>query len=358
MAKAADPVGRKKAEARLSELHARNTLEGIRDRIHAEIDRRARINAYEICIKDTETRTITKVSTELTKKHVTDTLTSAFDAELKRLGFTVPELAIRPVGGQKGVLYHQVQLKHSTRAELAKVVSDGESRCIALAAFMAELQSADSGSAIVFDDPVSSLDHRWRAAVSKRLVEEAAARQVIVFTHEMVFLAALLQEAERQGISCVPQTIRRGSDSFAGHVEDGLPWTGMSTQKRIGALKNEAQRLEKLLKERGQKDYEAGATRLYADLRRTWERAIEEVLLNEVVLRFRQGIETNRLKKIADICADDLAKVEAGMTKSSKWEGGHDQALAVNEPLPSPGELKADIEQLEQWVAVVRKRRQ
>lgn len=357
MAKAADPAGRRKAEARLSELQGRRTLEGVRDRIHAEIDRRARINAYEICIKDTETRAITKLSTELTKKHVTDTLTSAFDAELKRLGFTAPELAIRPVGGQKGVLYHQVQLKHSTRAELPKVVSDGESRCIALAAFLAELQSAESGSAIVFDDPVSSLDHRWRAAVSKRLVEEAATRQVIVFTHEMVFLAALLQEADRQEISCIPQTIRRGSDSLAGHVEEGLPWTGMSTQKRIGALKNEPQRLEKMLKEHGQKDYEAGATRFYADLRRTWERAIEEVLLNDAVMRFRPGIETNRLKKIGDVCADDLDKIEAGMTKSSKWEGGHDQALAVNEPLPPPAELKADIDQLEQWVATVRKRR-
>jgi hypothetical protein len=358
MAKAADPAGRRKAEARLAELQARQTLEGVRDKIHAEIDRRARINAYEICIKDTETRAITKVSTELTKKYVTDTLTTAFDVELKRLGFTTPELAIRPVGGQKGVLYHQVQLKHSTRAELPKVVSDGESRCIALAAFMAELKSAESGSAIVFDDPVSSLDHRWRVAVSKRLVEESATRQVIVFTHEMVFLAALLQEADRQDISCVPQTIRRGSDSLAGHVEEGLPWTGMSTQKRIGALKNEPQRLEKVLKERGQKDYEAGATRFYADLRRTWERAIEEVLLNDAVMRFRQGIETNRLKKIGDVCSDDLDKIEAGMTKSSKWEGGHDQALAVNEPLPAPAELKADFELLEQWVAAVKKRRQ
>jgi len=63
------------------------------------------------------------------------------------------------------------------------------------------------------------------------------------------------------------------------------------------------------------------------------------------------------LKKIGDITAEDLKTIDTGMTKSSKWEGGNDQALAVNEPLPAPSEVKADIEALESWVAAVRKRR-
>jgi len=357
MAKAGDAAGLKRSEARHAELAARSILVELRPQIHAEIDRRARINAYELCVKDTDTRAATKLSTDLTKKYVTDALTAAFDEELKRLGFTTLELELRPAGAQKGVLYHQVFLKHATKAELPKVVSEGEGRCIALAAFLAEVRGATHASAIVFDDPVSSLDHRWRANVSRRLVEESKTRQVIVFTHEMVFLAALLQEAERQAVAYSAQTISRGSDAFSGHVEQGLPWTGLPTQKRINALKQECQRAEKLCREQGQKVYEPVATRLYADLRRTWERAVEEVLLNEVVLRFRQGIETNRLKKIGDITADDLKTVEAGMTKCSKWEGGHDQALAANEPLPSPAEVAKDIELLETWVAAVRRRR-
>jgi hypothetical protein len=81
------------------------------------------------------------------------------------------------------------------------------------------------------------------------------------------------------------------------------------------------------------------------------------VLLNDAVLRFRQSIETNRLKKIGDITADDLKTIEAGMTKSSNWEGGHDHALAANEPPPEPAELEKDIELLENWVADVHQRR-
>jgi hypothetical protein len=357
MAKAADPAGLKRSEGRHAELAARNALAGLRPQLHAEIDRRARLNAYETCIKDTDTRAATKLSTELTKKYVTDALTSAFGDELQRLGFKTLDLELRPAGGQKGVLYHQVFLKHATKAQLSKVVSEGESRCIALAAFLAEVRSAAHASAIVFDDPVSSLDHRWRTNVSSRLVEESKQRQVIVFTHEMVFLAALLHEAERQELAYATQMICRGPDSLAGHVENDLPWTGLPTKKRIAALKQDRQAADKVFRLQGQKAYEPLATRIYANLRKTWERAVEEVLLNDAVLRFRQSIETNRLKKIGDITPDDLKTIETGMTKSSKWEGGHDHALAANEPVPEPAEVEKDIEFLESWVAAVHQRR-
>lgn len=101
-----------------------------------------------------------------------NTLTAAFLDELKKLGFAALELELRPVAAQKGVLYHQVQLRHATKAELPKVVSEGEGRCVALAAFLAEIGRAEHASAIVFDDPVSSLAHRCRANVARRLVEK------------------------------------------------------------------------------------------------------------------------------------------------------------------------------------------
>lgn len=355
-AQAADPVARARSEVRLAELADRRALAKSIDQVHAEIDRRARINAYDQCIKDADTRGLTKLSGELTKKYVTDALTTAFDAELKRLGFTSLELELKPAGAQRGQLLHKLQLKHATKADLPKVVSEGESRCIALAAFMAELEGGGSTSAIIFDDPVSSLDHNWRGSVARRLVEAGRNRQVIVFTHELVFLHALLQEAERVGVPTEPRTLSRDRD-YAGRVADGLPFNGLSTKKRIGVLRDRWVRAEKAFRTLGQDEYDPQATRLYADLRRTWERAIEEVLLNQVVLRFRPGVETQRLKKIGDIRQADLDAIDQGMTKCSKWEGGHDQPLATNEHPPAPGELEQDIDQLEAWVSAVETRR-
>lgn len=353
---AADPAARAKSEARLAELASRKALGAALDDVHAEIDRKARINAYDQCVKDTDTRALSKLGAELTKKYVTDALTAAFDDELKRLGFDSLELELKPAGAQRGQLLHKLQLKHATKAELPKVVSEGESRCIALAAFMAELEGGGSNSAIVFDDPVSSLDHRWRTNVARRLVDAARTRQVVVFTHELAFLSALLQQADEQGVNADTRTLKRDR-THAGRVETGLPWHGLNTKKRIGAMRQSWVVAEKQFRTVGRGPYDPLATRLYADLRTTWERAVEEVLLNQVIVRFRQSIETNRLKKVGDITQDDLDAVDRGMTKSSKWMGGHDQALALNEPPPEPDELKRDIDALENWVNVVEKRR-
>lgn len=56
---------------------------------------------------------------------------------------------------------------------------------------------------IVFDDPVSSLDHRRRERVAKRLAAEAVQRQVIIFTHDIYFLCLLEEEAKRVGAAVV-----------------------------------------------------------------------------------------------------------------------------------------------------------
>lgn len=347
--KAADPAARQIAERRLAELQAKKALSDIRPTIDAEVERLARINAYERCCRDADTRPITVLSTELTKRHVTSVLTGAFEEELKKLGFKHPQLELRAVGGARGVLYHQVQLKHVTRAELPTVVSEGEARCVSLAAFFAELRTAGDMSGIVFDDPVSSLDNRWRTAVAERLASEAAQRQVVVFTHDLVFLFALIQAAERMAQPYQTQWLHR-VNAGTGHVEDELPWAASNTQRRIGWLKNAWQEAEKVHRTQGAAAYEPLAARLYARLRQTWERAVEEVLINGAVERFKPGIETKRLARLCLIKPDDIKTIEDGMTKTSRWEGGHDHAAAAGEPFPEPEAVKKDIDTLEGWV--------
>lgn len=354
--KAANPEERRRQEKRHAELHARSILASIEEDVYAEITRLARINAYERCTRDTRTARLTRLSTELTKTYVTGVLTAGFSEELGSIGFDTIELELGPAGGSRGNLYHQVRLKHTTRAQLPRVVSEGEARCIALAAFMAEIRSAGHTSAIVFDDPVSSLDQRWRARVAGRLVEEAKSRQVIVFTHELVFLAALTQAAQNADVPCHTQSVWRRPDT-AGHVDTDLPFAVTTTKNRIGWLKNEWQRADKIYRVEGQQAYDPVATRIYARLRQAWERAIEEILLNGVVVRFRPSVETQRLRQLKEIQSADLDAIEHGMTKCSRWEGGHDTAIAAYEPVPAPDELAKDIDHLEQWVKSLKTRR-
>ena len=84
----------------------------------------------------------------------------------------------------------------------------------------------------------------------------------------------------------------------------------------------------------------------YRKLRPAWERGVEEVLLRQVVLRFRKGVETQRLCELV-VDDDDYRQVESGMARCS--DHAHDKAPEGGIALPEPEELLEDIELLESW---------
>ncbi len=353
-AKVPDKLAGLKSER--DELAAQSKLNARKNDVLGEIARLKKLNALNQCIGDVDTYSISRTSTELTKAYVTKALCDRFKDELGRLGLNNLQVQLAPAGSERGVMYHRVEFKSKKSVNVAEVVSEGEYRCIALAGFLAELATAPIKSALVFDHPVSSLDHIWREAVAHRLVEEAKERQVIVFTHDMVFLLLLVEQCETANIQPTQAHLLRTS-SGTGEAQDGPPWLAAKVKDRVGVLKTKFQQAEKLSKEADPAMYEAFACDLYGRLRETWERSVEELLLNDSVRRFRRSIETNRLKKLSDIKSEDIEFVEAAMTKCSKYLRGHDKAVAINEPMPAPAELKADIENLENWVSAMRKRR-
>jgi energy-coupling factor transporter ATP-binding protein EcfA2 len=338
----------------IEELRARKLLAKHEATVLSEIERRKKYAAYALCIDETKTQAITQKSTSVTKTAVSERLKESFRDELKVLSFNHVEVELKEVGGADGVMYHRLVLTRAPSVELPKVASEGEQRCLSVAAFFAELSTADSPSAIVFDDPVSSLDYRWREKIAERLVTEAKRRQVIVFTHDIVFLLRLIEKAEEGKVQLLNQHVRRLSTG-AGICSEELPWVALSTRKKIGYLKKEWQGADKLFRQGNQDAYEKEAKYLYGLLREAWERALEEVLLEGIVERFRPSVETKRIASLADIKPEDCQVVETGMTKSSRWL--HDQAAAARAPVPEPAELKSDIDELEKWVGDLRNRR-
>jgi energy-coupling factor transporter ATP-binding protein EcfA2 len=345
---------RKRMTAEAQELRARKVLGKHEQSVLDDIERKKKYAAYGLCINDTKTQTITQKSTAVTRAAVTQKLKQSFQDELVNLGFCDVEVELREAGGAEGVLYHKLFLTRAPGVDLPKVVSEGEQRCLSIAAFFAELSSADDLSGIVFDDPVSSLDYKWREGVARRLVLEAKSRQVIVFTHDVVFLLLLKQFAKELCIEQLDQHVQHLPKGTGVCIEE-LPWVAMPIKKKIGHLKSQWQVIDKLFRDGHQAPYEKEAQFLYGLLRASWERALEEVLLEGIVERFRPGVQTQQIMKIADITADDCRVLDAAMTKCSQWL--HDQAAAARAPVPGPGDLKADIEALEGWVAAIRRRR-
>jgi energy-coupling factor transporter ATP-binding protein EcfA2 len=143
-------------------------------------------------------------------------------------------------GGQYGSPQYQIRLLAKPDARVAEVLSEGEQTCVAIAAFLAELATAPHTSALVFDDPITSLDHKWRHKVAERLVTEAAVRQVIVFTHDLIFLNDI-EDAARHTV-CETRHIRR-SATTVGMVNADLPWDGMKIAERVDNLEKRARAL-------------------------------------------------------------------------------------------------------------------
>lgn len=105
--------------------------------------------------------------------------------------------------------------------------------------FLTELATAGHTSCLVFDDPVSSLDHRWRRKVAERLIEEAGIRQIIVFTHDLVFLNDL-QTLSRQRSIPIKEISLTQTIAGAGVVHEGLPWAGQKIPERLDNLEKDA----------------------------------------------------------------------------------------------------------------------
>jgi len=347
---------RKRMSAELRELEAWVTVGKHEKTLLDEIERKKKFAAYTQCLEETKPTAITQKGSAVTKTVVTQRLKTSFKDELRNLGFSQVEVELTEAGGAEGVFYHRLTLTRAPGVELPKIVSEGEQRCLSIAAFFAELSTADDPSGIVFDDPVSSLDFAWRSGVARRLVKESKTRQVIVFTHDIVFLLALKQFSDDQGITALNQHVRR-LPKGAGVCVDKLPWAAQSVKERIGHLKNEWQSVDKLQREGHQDTYEKEAKDLYGLLREAWERGLEEVLLGRIVERFRPGIQTQHIATIADISVDDCKAVETAMAKCSAWLRGHDQAAAARTPIPDAAELKADIDAFESWVKAIQKRR-
>lgn len=254
-----------KEATELKELEARSALKEHLDAVLSEIERKSKLSAYFQCVEETVTTQITRKSTELTKRLVTEKLRDGFQEELKQLKFSHLAIEIKAAGGAKGALFHRLVFSNAPKADVHGVLSEGESRTLSLAAFLAELSTASRASGIIFDDPVSSLDHIWRERIATRLVSFAKNRQVVVFTHDILFLRRLADEAEKQQVPIVHQHVRR--EGSAGYVSTELPWGAMPIKKRIAAIKDKSQTATAVFKKQGMEHFEPLARQIYSSLR-------------------------------------------------------------------------------------------
>lgn len=293
------------------------------------------------------TNAISLKAGDLQDTYVTDAFKKAVQSELKPLGLTRVKAGIDKRSA-KGKVLHKVTIDGVQHAAPEAVFSEGERTAISLACFLAELAGTDDNCGIVFDDPVTSLDHRIRGGVVDRLVAEASKRQVIIFTHDLVFYRELIAAAEHQKVDVTFQNVE-ALGTNVGILTDVPPWDAMKVNQRTAKLDQFVSEAKKAETAGDTVGYRRLFGEFYSSLRSTWERSVEEVLFNQVVQRLEKEVRTMSLDGVQ---VDDEA-VEAvfqGMTRSSNMIKAHDHAAAANSSLPSSDELVQDLEALKQFV--------
>lgn len=348
---ASDENARTELQKQFGELDARVRLEQVKDAVVTAATRLTHQAKLLQCLSAVKTNAISLKASELAEKVVSKELAAALNREFKALGVGALRVSLQS-RTDKGKALHKLKLELPQSRSPSDILSEGEQRAVAIGSFLAEVGLSSSKGGIVFDDPVSSLDHRRRERVAKRLAVEATQRQVIVFTHDIYFLCLLAEEAKVAGVPIATQSLVRRAEGF-GIADPDLPFEGKNVGKRIGALKSQCQLIAKLHKDGEEQECRRQTIDAYFRLRMTWERAVEQVLLREVILRFRKGVETQRLAGVV-VDDNDYAQVNAGMTKCSNY--AHDKALVGGVAIPEPDELLADIMVLELWREQVEKR--
>lgn len=349
--RASNEEARAVLQKQLGELDARVKLSQVKEAVVTAVAKLVHQGKLKNCLTSVRTNAISLKASELAEKVVSKELADALNREFKALGVGSLSVSLQS-RADRGKALHKLKLQLPQVRSPGEILSEGEQRAIAIGSFLAEVGLSGGKGGIVFDDPVSSLDHRRRERVAKRLAAEAVQRQVIIFTHDIYFLCLLAEEAKQVGAAVVTQSLTRRAEGF-GIADPELPFEGKNASKRIGALKAQQQAIAKLHKEGNEQEHQRQTVDAYFRLRMAWERAVEEVLLREVILRFRKGVETQRLVGVS-VDDDDYAQVNAGMSKCSNY--AHDKAMMGGVAIPDPDELLTDILALESWRAQVHKR--
>jgi energy-coupling factor transporter ATP-binding protein EcfA2 len=349
-----DPELLPKLQAEFNELSARKWVSERKTSIEEEITRQLVVKLYEAAISDTHTAQITKTSTTLTDKYVTEELKARFIQQLKAIYQNDLKVSLEKKQGEKGVTYYYIRLKDSMipKANVTEVISEGEFHAVALAAFLAEISLSPTKSGIVFDDPVSSLDHEIRENLARQLVELAKDRQVIVFTHDLFFFVAIREIGKKEHVPVIERHVAKDYTG-PGMCYPEAPWDALEVSKRITELKKLMREVEQKYKQ-GLPEYEKIAGFVCLRIRKTVERTVEEILLCDIVHRYRRNLYTQNVRKLEKMRIEDLKFLDSLMTRYSVEV--HDQAEESKSKLPTPEKLKEDVLSLDKWIKEYRER--
>ncbi|ODS40241.1 MAG: hypothetical protein A7315_09190 [Candidatus Altiarchaeales archaeon WOR_SM1_79] len=285
-------------------------------------------------ISNLNTIGITSKQTEFFKTFITERYKEIFNEECKKLeaNFGI-EIGQK---GQLGKTYRQLRIEGY---DPKNVLSEGEQRAISLADFLTEIQISEFNKGIIFDDPVNSLDHERKKGIAQRIADESKNRQVIVFTHDLLFLYYLKNSVSDLNIDFKCHWMEKRKSIPGNIFLDNSPATE-NDYKTTNKAREYYEKSKNAPPQKREHLLEQG----FGALRTNYEYFVVFNLFENVVSRFDERISIDRLKDC--ILPEDIVQqvIEKTGELSRYIEPHlHSDNYAANKPTPEL--LKKEIEE-------------
>lgn len=229
--------------------------------------------------------------------------------------------------GDAGITDRKIEIANAgvSGIDPSRVLSEGEQTAAALADFLTEIELNGACAGVVFDDPVTSMDHVRKESIAQRLVDEASRRQVIVFTHDILFTNYLATAAEEKGVAFAGRTIWRDDADTPGAIDRlAFPHEHYEGASHDRAKKHFDQ--ARTLTGESQRD---ALEKACGSLRTAYEDFIQKKLFNNVVRRWRENIAFTLDKVFFD--EGIAARVHSRMVTLSRFIDAHSHSPDFHE---------------------------
>ncbi len=279
-------------------------------------------------------RKITDTEKALSNKYFNQKYIDVFNEECQKLngnfGININHT------GSAGKSYRQLELK-GINPNI--VLSEGEQKVIAIADFLAEMQLSEINRGIAFDDPVTSLDENRKSEIAERLVMGASSKQVIIFTHDLVFVSSLIGHCKEFSITNDCHWI----ENLDGN-QPGTIWLkntpsfekGYKTSGKAQGYYDEARKSPPEIREDKIKNG-------FAALRTSYETLVVFGLFNGIVQRFEERVSVDSLGEV--VFNDQIKdKVLDSFYQCCRYMEGHSHSDKYSYKKPSIANLNEEIQ--------------
>lgn len=342
------------AEAQERQLRDQIAMRDGRQFIEDERTRLQTIRRFDKKLSETSTRSITVKVGELTRAYVTEEADEFFTCEAQNFG--LERVMFRATKARQGSQLHRAQFRGArSGTKLTDVLSEGEQTSLGFVGFLTEAHFDASKSALIFDDPVSSLDHMKRECVARRIVELAKDRQVVVFTHDVAFTMFLRKAAEESTVPYATRGIEKLRKAEPGYTTEDHPWTAKDSNQRVDTLRCEVAALRRKEEGMSEEEYQRETETIAGHMSQTWERIISQVIAEPLVDFASLEVRVGKLRIIGRVTEQDVKTYDDSYSRISGWASRHDPHPELNYSPPEVDELENEIKVIADWFKQVKK---